>query len=351
MYVPILKNRPVEVGVLKDLFSVPLSNNTIPMIEVIQKKVQTNSKYDFFEIIDQVTNRECCDNKYFVDIVKRNAPSRVIEPVRTFLTSVTRDPDYYLKILKNIEHKNGLIPIVSYNKDWLESGLISSHAQKLREDFDQIGFRIFPSHFDQIYVELSESVNEGDFILLDIDNSSHVNPLFKEIYNKIKGLKDKKNIKTIILNSTKEDTVTNVSLTNGEPIFEIDNSLRDLYDSSYKFDGFGDYSGIVNSLPTSGGGISPAGIFYSKRFNCFVGFRRSKSLSEFEDFIAPEIMKSEYWEEYSEIHHKKCPGCIEIKRINSISDPKQKKGKSQAKWKGITMSHYIYSIDEWLSER
>lgn len=350
MYVPVLKNRTVEVGVLKDLFTIIDTENTIPMIEVIQDKVQSNSKYDFFDILEDITNREDSDKKFFVEVSKENAPTNILESVRTFLTTVNRDPEYYLTLFMNLKECNGMIPVISYNPDWLEPGLITKHASVLREKYQKISIKVTPNMFNLIKEELQEVVNDGDYILLDIGYSQHTNPILKRIYNNINQLKDRKNIKTIIINSTKGDDVTNVSLNNGEPIYEIDNSLRDLFKTSYSFDGFGDYAGVSDSLPTSGGGISPAGIFYSKELNCFVGFRRNKTLSDFEDFIAPEIMKSEYWKEYSDFHHNNCPGCKEIKRIVNEVDKKKKKGKSQAKWKGITMSHYIFSIDEWLSE-
>lgn len=58
-------------------------------------------------------------------------------------------------------------------------------------------------------------------------------------------------------------------MVNGEPIASIDNSLKDMYSSSTlnKFDGFGDYASIVASLPSSGGTISPAGVYYSNENN------------------------------------------------------------------------------------
>ena len=69
-----------------------------------------------------------------------------------------------------------------------------------------------------------------------------------------------------------------------EPIAQIDNSLKELYNTSImnKFDGFGDYACIVASLPSTGGAISPAGVYYSNDNNFFVAFKgRTAQLSEF----------------------------------------------------------------------
>ena len=120
---------------------------------------------------------------------------------------------------------------------------------------------------------------------------------------------------------------------------------RDLYNSTTmnEFDGFGDYACIVASLPSTGGTISPAGVYYSNENNFFVAYTgRKPNLSEFPDYIAPSIVQSEYWTEYSNSHHENCPDCLEIDAIVS----QKKSGKNQAQWKMITMLHYIYTMFE-----
>lgn len=169
--------------------------------------------------------------------------------------------------------------------------------------------------------------------------------MFKKIYRKIAESKKDKKFISVIINAHRPESLTNKSMVNGEPISSIDNSLKDMYRSSTlnKFDGFGDYASIVASLPSSGGTVSPAGVYYSNENNFFVSYTgRAPQLSEFPDYIAPNIVKSEYWNEFDNEHHSKCPGCNEI--ISIIK--KDKSGKSQAQWKGIAMSHYIYTLYE-----
>lgn len=120
---------------------------------------------------------------------------------------------------------------------------------------------------------------------------------------------------------------------------------KQIYSSAYmnKFDGFGDYAGISASLPSTGGAISPVGIYYSNENNYFIAYKgRAPQLSEFPLYIAPQIVNSEYWKEYGEAHHKKCPGCLEIEAIVGGI----KSGRNQAQWKMITMLHYIYTMYE-----
>lgn len=131
----------------------------------------------------------------------------------------------------------------------------------------------------------------------------------------------------------------------GEPIADIDNSLKELYSTVYmhKFDGFGDYACISAALPSTGGAISPVGIYYSNENNYFVAYKgRAPQLSEFPTYIAPRIIESEYWKEFSDTHHENCAGCKEITEIVSGA----KSGRNQAQWKMITMLHYIYTMSE-----
>ena len=118
--------------------------------------------------------------------------------------------------------------------------------------------------------------------------------------------------------------------------------LRQPY-AMHKFDGFGDYACISAALPSTGGAISPVGIYYSNENNYFVAYKgRAPQLSEFPTYIAPRIIESEYWKEFSDTHHENCAGCKEIAEIVSGA----KSGRNQAQWKMITMLHYIYTMFE-----
>ena len=45
MYVPVMKNRTVEVGVLQQLSAIGVfDDNVIPLIELVQKKTRNNNK-------------------------------------------------------------------------------------------------------------------------------------------------------------------------------------------------------------------------------------------------------------------------------------------------------------------
>lgn len=338
MYIPVLKNGSVEFNVLKQLYEIPIPKQIIPMVEVIQEKVKTNLDKNFVDELSSIF-RKHSEHSFLVDLVKTNVPHSTTPAVRDLLTKVNRKRDFYIHMLQRFHNIKNAIPVISYNHNSYNIKTIIQDENILRRTFQILAFRITSQTFSSVFTDIKNLLRANDLFILDIGSDNHFNPAFKKIYINIKTLKDQVRFKSIILNSTKEKEVTKIG--DGEPIFSIDNSLKDAYKTHY-FDGFGDYACVTNQLPSIGGTISPAGIYYSRSHNYFVGFRRNKDLSEFEVHIAPAIKASEYWKEYSEAHHKTCPGCKVINRIANGEEI----GKSQAKWKEITMGHYIYTLSE-----
>lgn len=332
------------MNVLKQLYDIPISKKVIPMVEVIQERVKSNSNKDFIEELSVIFNRKKTSNPFLVDIVKTNIPNNIMPAVRDFLTKVNRKRGFYIDILKRLKTIKNAIPVVSYNPNSLDIEDLIDDTANLRDDFEKLAFRLTSTTFSAVFEDIKELIDESDYLILDIDSASHINPALKRMYLDILKAKKQIGFTSIILNSTKAKEVTNIGLEDGEPIFAIDNSLKDAYKKPHGFDGFGDYACVVNELPSSGGTISPAGIYYSYDYNYFVGYRKSRDLADFENHIAPAIVASEYWDEYSDDHHEKCPGC---RTIYGITEG-QEAGKSQAKWKGITMAHYIYTMSEKL---
>lgn len=343
MYMPIVKNRLIEMNVLREIYKIPLSSETIPMIEIIQEHARSNSAKTFIDDLEEILKQT--SSFVLVDILKTNIPKSTTETVREFLTKVNRKPGFALDLMLQLKKIHNIVPVVSYHPENIDAAAIKAEVEILRANYSKLALRIKSVTYYAVFPIFSSLVESGDLIILDIDNASHTNPALKVMYKAIREIKNKIGVTTFIVNSTKSETITNKQLEDKQPILEIDNSLKEVYNaSSYGFNGFGDYACVANTLPTSGGSISPAGIYYSRENNFFVGFKaRKQDLSEFV-YIASSIVDSEYWKEYLEEHHKTCPGC---KMIYGISEGSEN-GKNQAKWKGITMSHYIYTIDESL---
>lgn len=346
MYIPVLKNRTIEMSVISDLLEVRISKETLPLFEVIQEKTRSNSNKTYIDDLNELFTRY--SHNFFLDIPKFNLNSSTSEPVHAFQTSVNRQENFVYQQMLHCQKIPGVIPVISYGiREILDKTILERDLIKYHTNFESIAVRLTPTQYNAIPDFEKSAISKHDYLLLDIDDKSHTNPAFKKIYKSINEQKKIIGFKTFIINSNKPISLYNKNIHDGRIIEEIDNSLLEMYAlSKYKFDGFGDYAGITNALPSTGGTISPAGIYYSANENVFIGYRgKTQSLSEFKNHIAPSIITSPYWAEYSEEHHNQCPGCRKIQSIiNSNSNG------NQGIWKGITMSHYICTVDQIMQQ-
>lgn len=347
MYVPVLKNRTVEMSVLSQLASIGVFDNTniLPLVELIQEKTRTNNKNTIIDELAKLLD-ETPQMLLMIDFFKSTKLNNTTDAIRNYVTQSTRQADFCIgEALRLKEHSTRIIPVISYLNDNVSLDRISYESIEYRKTFSRLAFRIKTQDFEHIFSYIESIINENDLLLLDIESSSYSNPVFKKMYKRIADSKKQKKFISVVINANRPDTLTNKSMAHGEPIAQIDNSLKESYSLNImsKFNGFGDYACIVASLPSTGGTISPAGVFYSNENNFFVAYKgRTPHLSEFPDFIAPSIVNSEYWLEFDDEHRQNCPGCQEI--ISIING--EKSGKNQAQWKMITMLHYIYTMYE-----
>ena len=347
MYVPVLKNRTVEMSVLTQLASIGVFDNAniLPLVEIIQEKTRTNNKNTIIDDLSELL-KETPRMSIMIDFLKSTKLNNTTDAIRNYVTQSTRQAEFCIEEMRKLkDHSERIIPVISYLTENVSLDRITHEATEYRETFSKIAFRIKTQDFENIFSHIETIINEDDLLLLDIESSSHSNPVFKKIYKRIADSKKTKKFISIVINANRPETLTNKSMAHGEPIAQIDNSLRESYNLSMmnRFNGFGDYACIVATLPSTGGTISPAGVFYSNENNFFVAYTgRKPNLSEFPEYIAPSIMESEYWAEFDDEHHQKCPGCQEITAIIKG----EKSGKNQAQWKMITMLHYIYTMYE-----
>lgn len=349
MYVPVMKNRTVEVNVLNKLAEMHVfTENIIPLVEIIQERTRSNNKKAFLDELSELLNNHP-EMMVMIDFYKSTKLRNTTDSIREYVTKATRYPEFVLDQLSLLNYcADQIIPIVSYLPEAINWERIENEIIEFRKRFARIGFRIKAQEFEKVYSFIESHVEASDYVILDIENASYSNPVFKRIYKRIADSKKEKGFTSIIVNAHRPDDLTNKAMGDGEPIERIDNGLSEQYSTSAlkRFDGFGDYACITASLPSTGGTISPVGIYYSYENNFFVSFRgRADLLSEFPEYIAPEIMKSDYWEEFSEEHHVSCPGCAEIRAIRD----KEISGRNQAQWKKITMLHYIYTQYELIN--
>jgi hypothetical protein len=146
------------------------------------------------------------------------------------------------------------------------------------------------------------------------------------------------------LRSAINTEIQNTKLDHGNVIADADNSLQELF-PTLGMNAFGDYAGIKKDDLSSGGTISPGFIFYDPIDNLYYGYKGDiKSLSQFEDRIVPDVLNSpvvanllQRNPEYLSDQNKGYQMLLSIQ--NKIES-----GKSQAKFKRISMEHYLYCI-------
>lgn len=341
MYFPVLKNRQVETNIIIEMMkNTYLNENVIPFVEIITDKQLTKGGSRFFSKLNPILMKS--EKKLIVDIPKLTPNKSVSDEVYKFLTQVTRDPEYAITYMLSLENKNSIIPTISLFPEQNPNDIII-FSEKLRKSFTSIAYRLKVESESKFFTNIINIITSSDFLFLDMGPIAPDNKFYLQIYKKLCDARDEKGFKLIILVDHKSDKSTNLSIIDGSPI-DIKTSIRDKY-NEFGFDGFSDYSGITSNLPSKGGVISPAGIYYSVKFNTFIGYRSTMDLSAFEDHIAPSIHASDYWKEFKPDHHKNCPGCSSIENIyNGIES-----GKSQGKWKGITVAHYIWAISDYLT--
>lgn len=346
MYIPVMKNRTVEVSVLQQLSAMHVfDDNIIPLVELIQEKTRSNNKNTFIQDLCSILEN-VPDMHMMVDFYKSTKLRNTTDAIREYVTMSIRIPEFGIRELAPLaEYSDRIVPVVSYLSESVSLERIAFEANQFRTTYPRIAFRVKVQEFEHVFSCVEELISPQDYLILDIESASHMSPVFKKIYKRIADSKKKHGFTSVIINAHRPEGLTNKEMLDGEPIADIDNSLKELYSSAYmsKFDGFGDYACISAALPSTGGAISPVGIYYSNENNFFVSYRgRAPQLSEFPMYIAPRIVSSEYWAEFSDEHHKTCPGCKEIEEIISG----EKSGRNQAQWKMITMLHYIYTMFE-----
>ena len=346
MYVPIMKNRTVEVSVLQELSKLHVfGDSIIPLVEIIQEKTRSNNKNTLLQDLLAILSEEP-SMKVMVDFYKSTKLRNTTDAIREYVTMSVRYPSFPIEQIATLQQcERQVIPVISYLPENVSLERITYEETQLRSFFPCLAFRVRIQEFDTVFSHVETLIKPPDFVILDIDSASHMNPVFKKIYKRIDDSKRTHGFVSIVVSAHRPDNLANKDMEDGEPIAQIDNSLMELYSTAYmnRFSGFGDYACIAASLPSTGGAISPVGIYYSLESNFFIAYRgRAPLLSEFPEYITPRIIESEYWKEFSEEHHLHCPGCHEIMEIfqGRIS------GKNQAQWKKITMLHYIYTMYE-----
>lgn len=339
-YMPVFRSRQQELLVLK---SFNFENGIFPLLEIIKERDRVNNNRLIEEIwSDYVVNTQ--SEKILVDlpVYIRDTSSMQDEVLafnRTTLSNIDRRIAFF-RMLAPLQQK--VIPVVSsLLLKTGEANTIASQIQALRGQFQNIAVRTFTNTLESDFDEIREHLTANDILIYDLDTVQPLNPLVKKQMRALEAL----NVPyKIAVRSAINTEIQNVKLDHGEVIADADNSLQELFHSNLKMNGFGDYAGIKKDDLNSGGTISPGFIFYDPIDNLYYGYKGGvKSLSEFEDTIVPAVLNSNVItrlrDEYPE-YITDNTGYNTLLAIQNRTDS----GKSQAKFKRISIEHYLHCM-------
>ena len=346
-YMPVLRARQQELLVLNTF---AFGDRICPLLEIIKEKDRVNNAKPVPQIwLDHIG--QCSAERILVDLPTYFRDStamsdEVLAFNRGMLSNKERRVEFFNALSPTADR---IIPVVSslYSKTG-ETQTIAYQLNRLRETFGQLAIRTFGTTFDQDIAEIEAALTDQDILIYDLDTAHPLNPLIKKHMTRMNALKGPYKI---AVRSAINSEIQNTKLVHGEVIADADNSLLDVYQSLLHMNAFGDYAGIKKDDLSSGGTISPGFIFYDPIDNLYYGFKgEMKDLAEFERTIVPAVLNSDVVKrilaEHPSYLSNDNPGYRQLLAIaqEGVS------GKSQAKFKRISIGHYLHCIRTKIQE-
>jgi len=276
MYIPVLKNRLFENKFIREhqLF---FDDNIVPLIEILNLKIgrKEQSVEEMLSTYDSYFS-----SNYLIDFfIFADGEYEKLDPkqVEFSIEQRTYSLNDYSHLLELVCQTKFGIPVISIKnaRDILRS--ISSIKQlimKLQTKSPKIAVRIQSGLFQSLFKDLDEILRDEDMLIYDINEESIQSKFFDR-----KLIRNKTNYYTVILlHSPRSSKLKNGSYLDGNYTGLIDNKIRIDY-LNLGFDGFGDYAGLKNVLPTDGGNGKGAalGLFYDNSANQFFSIMNEKS--------------------------------------------------------------------------
>lgn len=359
MYLPIMKNRKQELSVISQM-NYLFCETIIPLIEIIKDEYDDNYKTDsktgeyIYEkkpgkkrrskiklppkeediiTLDKISER-LNGKKGFIDFFRFSEDEYENKDFKDIELSfrLSRDYNYYKQRIMQLGNYNNLYPVISIKKGFK----ISDHdlrrlLENLRKYNSLIAIRITDSYLEEYMEFLEEHLSEHDFIMLDIKNQN--------IDSKFIELEEFQELDTdankIILNSPRSKDYKNGDYENLEFTKKIDNKVALKY-KEYNFDGFGDFGGLKDDLPTVSGGNGKGaalGLIYLKEKNAFysiVNYNTDMGMRGYESVRSDLLKKLDLLDKDND--------CVAIEKIKKMEETFG----SWSTWNNITLTRYIH---------
>ena len=361
LYVPVFKNRQEEMRVVKELNHC-FDEKIIPLIEVLDEYYETRYKVDqktgeFIkvqkgkqkrrvkleptddDIITLKRINEFIDNKdafmeYFRYTTKKYGTRIDIEKVGLARKLNDNFDLYKEKVLGLIKYKN-IIPVISIKEGYPISMLeLKKMIKKIKEENSRVAIRLTDEFIESCGEVLKNELDENDFVMLDIGEQV---PKTKFIeYDEIDELELRAQV--IVLNSPRHIKPDNGDYPENAYTELIDNSARD-YVEEYGFNGYGDYCGLKDVLPRTGGSNgrgAALALIYDYEKNAFWAYTNKNTedgLGGYKNLIPTILSDRQRFDPKGT--------CLGYEKIASLSN-----GGNWSSWHNICARRYLWQISE-----
>lgn len=200
---------------------------------------------------------------------------------------------------------------------------------------EAIGLRITEEWLEGCRAVIKNVLRDTDYLLFDIGEQ---NPTSK-IMELEEVMELETSVKTILLNSPRKSGAKNGDYEEFGITELIDNSVRDIF-SEYGFEGFGDYCGLKDALPTIGSNGTGAALallydFKKNGFYSFLNPNTRQGLSGYHKIIPVILSKKAILDP---LHN--CPAIQKIEElVNSGSTGNWRT------WNNINITRYIHQMN------
>ena len=341
-YFPVLRARQQEIDVLQKF---DFGDRMVPLIEIIKEKDRKDNQRTPREIYSEIISKVSAE-KVLIDLPIYLTPKvSTSAEVRTFYLSTISRLDARIAFYAQFSAQaDRLIPVISILEPISDdTDTLIKQFESLAGIFPQLAFRIYNERFDHAFSQLQQlALRENDLIVYDLETANITSPLVIKHRKYLDSIF--KDTFQVVIRSAINTEIQNVGLEHGEVIGQADNSLKDLFAlPQYHFNAFGDYAGVKRDDLNAGGGISPGLVFFNPDENLYYGYRGpTKDLAEFERTIIPAVLGSGYVQEWVKTNSPYVVDNPGYERLISIT--KGEPSKNQAKYKWISIMHYLHSI-------
>lgn len=362
IYVPMLKNRKAEITVVNNMNGC-FSDKIIPLLEVLAdtyevrymldpltddfiytnhgkskrrvKEIPTDKDIITLQNIKNILKEKLVFIDYFRFNIKKYGKKIKASNVDLALR-FNNDENLYKERVKEISRFPNMIPVVSIKAGFdMNKTELKAFLQELQKENDSVALRITEEWLEKYKDIMKNVLRPSDYLLFDI---SEQNP--KSKFMEIEELNELKiSVQIILLNSPRKASIKNGEYNIHGTTDLIDNCASDMA-LEYGLQGYGDYCGLKDALPSDGGGggIGAAlALFYDYNSNSFYSYLEpdtSIGLGGYKKIIPIILADKGILDNIND-----CPAIKMIEKMK-IS----KKSGSWSTWHSINATRYIYQV-------